>query len=195
MTPFFRAELSGSLRRGSYNAAALRAACDLQTEGIRIESADLSGIPIYNEDTEAAGHPPAVAALRRQVAAADALLISTPEYNYSLPGVLKNTIDWLSRVDPGRPPSDASLNDKPLGIMGFSRVNSARRGRKLHRRQVCVYTNMLPLNRPEVLIGHAAEKFDAQGQLTDDTTRKFIAELLQLLSSWTRRLKGTAPIS
>ncbi|MGH6878574.1 MAG: NADPH-dependent FMN reductase, partial [Rhizomicrobium sp.] len=118
-----------------------------------------------------------------QIKAADALLFVSPEYNYSMTGVMKNAIDWASR------PPDQPFNGKPVAIMGASpsMLGSARA--QYHLRQVCVYLNMFPLNRPEVLIAGADKKFDADGRLTDEPTRKFIAQLLQALACWTERLK------
>ena len=179
--------IPGSLRRGSYNRAVLHAARELQPPGMDIEIADLSPLPFYNEDAEAAGWPDAVATLRRQVAAADALLIATPEYNYSVPGVLKNALDWLSRADRQHPENKPPLDGKPLGIVGASTGQFGTTRAQLHLRQICVYTNLLPMNKPEVLIGHAADKFDAQGQLTDIATRSFLRTFLQALLVWTRR--------
>lgn len=174
---------SGSLRAGSYNSAALRAAQGLAPPGMAIASFDLAPIPLYNDDVRAAGYPPSVQNFRAAIAAADALLIVSPEYNYSMPGVLKNAIDWASR------PPDQPLNDKPIAIMGASpgRLGTARA--QYHLRQTCVFVNMLPLNRPEVMIGDAASKFDAQGRLTDETTKEYITKLLVALADWTRRLR------
>ena len=179
---------SGSLRRGSFNTAALVAARELQPPGMAIEIADLAAVPLFNEDVEAAGWPEAVAELRRRVAAADALLIATPEYNSSIPGVLKNALDWLSRVDRTRPGTKSPADAKPVGILGVSpgRLGTARA--QLHLRQVCVAMNMLPANRPDVLVSVAHEKFDTTGRLTDEATRKFIADLLAGLHQWTGRL-------
>lgn len=110
------------------------------------------------------------------------MLIATPEYNYSLPGVLKNAVDWASR------PPDPPLNDKPVAIMGASpgRLGTARA--QYHLRQVCVYTNMHPLNKPEVMIAAAPEKFDQHGRLTDDKTREDSRALLEALAEWVERI-------
>jgi chromate reductase len=174
---------SGSLRRGSFNSAALRAAQELLPDAMTLDLFDLSPIPLYNEDVRAAGLPEAVQEFRNRLSAADGLLIATPEYNYSIPGVLKNAIDWAAR------PPDVPLNGKPVAIMGATTGNYGTIRAQLHLRQVCVYTNMLPINKPEVLIARAQDKF-VNGRLVDDATRGFIREILQVLAAWTRRLRG-----
>jgi len=174
---------SGSLRKGSYNTALLAAAADFLPGGMTLETFDLSPIPLYNEDVRAAGYPGPVRAFRERIAAADAILIATPEYNFSMPGVLKNALDWASR------PPDPPLSGKPVAIMGASTGNFGTVRSQLHLRQVCVYTNMLPVNKPEVLVSRAQEKFDAEGRLTDETTRGFVRDLLAALADWTVRLR------
>ncbi len=173
---------AGSLREKSYNRAALRAAVELAPAGMEIEVFDLDPIPMYNDDVRERGYPAPVAEFRRKIAGADALLIAMPEYNYSIPGVLKNAIDWASR------PPDPPLNDKPVAIMGASpgAIGTARA--QYHLRQVCVFTNMHPLNRPEVMIARAHERFDQRGRLTDAETRDFVRALLVALAEWTLRL-------
>lgn len=174
--------IAGSLRRESYNRAALRAAAQLVPEGATIETFELDGIPPFNQDEEA--NPPAkVIELKKRVRAADALLFVTPEYNYSVPGVLKNAIDWGSR-----PYGDSAWEGKPAAVMGASagRLGTARA--QYHLRQIFVFLNVLALNQPEVMIGNAADVFDAEGKLTDERTRKHIRQLLQSLAEWTRRV-------
>src|ERR671917_1496819 len=173
--------ISGSLRRESYNSAALRAAVGLAPEGAAIETFELDGIPLFNQDEEK--NPPAkVVELKRRVREADAILFVTPEYNYSVPGVLKNAIDWASR-----PYGDNAWNGKPAAIMGASTGSIATARAQYHLRQMFVFLNMFPINQPEVMIGNASEWFDAEGNLTDDTTKDFIRQLLQTLVEWTRR--------
>jgi chromate reductase len=175
--------ISGSLRKGSYNTAALRAAAELLPEGMTLEIADISQLPLYNEDVRQAGFPPPVQKLRDQILAADALLFVTPEYNYSMSGVLKNAIDWASR------PPNQPFDGKPVGIMGATPSLWGTTRAQYHLRQCCVYLNMLPVNKPEVLIAGAQSKFDAELRLTDKTTRDMIAQLLVALRDWTRRLR------
>lgn len=183
-TPLTVLGLCGSLRRASFNRMALNAAVQLAPPGMTVEPYDeLGEIPPYNDDVREKGYPPVVEGLRRRIAAADAVLFSSPEYNYSIPGVLKNAIDWASR--PPSPPFDG----KPVAIMGASMglVGTARA--QYHLRQACVFLNAFPLNRPEVMIAQAQTKFDKDGRLTDEPTRKFIGDLLVSLADWTRRLK------
>ncbi len=174
--------IAGSLRQGSYNRSALRAATELVPDGASIEVFELDGIPGFNQDEEQ--NPPAkVAEFKRKIREADAILFVTPEYNYSVPGVLKNAIDWASR-----PYGESAWNGKPAAIMGASIGNIGTARAQYHLRQTMVFLNMFPLNQPEVMIGNAADRFDAQGNLTDDTTRDYIRRLLQNLVEWTRRI-------
>jgi len=174
--------ISGSLRKGSLNTMALRAARKLAPQGITVEIADISRIPLFNDDVRAAGEPAEVAALKAQVRAADAVLLVTPEYNFSIPGVLKNMLDWMSR--PPEPPFDG----KPVAIMGASPgpVGTARVQYDL--RKVLVYMNTFTVNKPEVFISNAAGKFDAEGELTDEATARFITELLVSLQNLKKRV-------
>ena len=176
--------LCGSLRKGSYNRMALRAAIELVPAGMTIDTIEIGSIPLYNKDVEDQGFPAPVQALGEKVAAADAVLFVTPEYNYSVPGVLKNAIDWMSRV-PSQP-----FNGKPVAIMGASQGNIGTARAQYHLRQICVFLNAFPLNRPEVMIARAQEKFDKEGRLTDEMTKKFIQQLLVSLAEWTARLRA-----
>jgi chromate reductase, NAD(P)H dehydrogenase (quinone) len=174
---------AGSLRKGSYNRAALRVAQALAPPGMVIEDFDLSSFPLYNEDVRLLGFPPVVAEFRSRIAAADALLIVTPEYNYSIPGVLKNAIDWASR------PPDQPFAGKPIGIMGASPSMLGTARAQYHLRQCFIYLDAHPLNRPEVMIAAAQTKFGEDGTLHDETTRNFIRDLLVGLAGWTERLR------
>jgi chromate reductase len=174
--------IAGSLRRQSYNRAALRAAVQLAPQDAAVEVFELDGIPGFNQDEEK--NPPAkVAELKQRVRSADAILLVTPEYNYSVPGVLKNAIDWASR-----PYGDSAWNGKPVAIMGASIGTFGTARAQYHLRQTFVFLNMFPINQPEVMIGNAAERFDAQGNLTDEPTKDHIRRLLQNLVQWTNRL-------
>ena len=128
--------------------------------------------------------PPAVEELRECIKAADAILFVTPEYNYSVPGVLKNAIDWASR------PPDQPFNGKPAAIMGASPSMLGTGRAQYHLRQICVFLNIFPVNQPEVLIAAANKKFDENGRLTDEATRKFISQLIQSLVDWTGKTQG-----
>jgi chromate reductase len=177
--------IAGSLRRQSYNRAALRAAGQLLPDGVRLDVFELEGIPAYSQDQEAS--PPAIVAdFKKRILAADAVLFVTPEYNYSIPGVLKNAIDWASR-----PYGQSAWNGKPAAIMGASvgQIGTARA--QYHLRQVMVFLNMFPINQPEVMIGNCAQRFDESGRLTDEKSRELIGKLLANLVEWTRRI-GTS---
>ena len=174
--------ICGSLRTGSYNKAALRTAIELKPPGMTIETADILAFPLYNEDVRAQGFPAPVETLRRQIAAADALLFVTPEYNYSISGVLKNAIDWASR------PPDQPFAGKPVAMMGAGAGMAGTARAQYDLRKCCVFLDMHPLNKPEVLIGQAQTKFDADGRLTDEATRGFIRDMLVALEKWTRQL-------
>src|SRR5215472_2179083 len=169
--------ICGSLRSGSHNKALLRTAIELKPAGMTIETADIGSIPLYNEDVRALGFPPPVEKLRAQIAAADAL---TPEYNYSMSGVLKNSIDWASR------PPDQPFAGKPVAMMGAGAGMAGTARAQYDLRRSCVFLDMHPLNKPEIFVGQAQTKFDEQGRLTDDTARGFIRDMLVNLEKWTR---------
>ena len=175
--------IAGSLRRDSYNRSALRAAAQLAPEGVKVDIFELDGVPGFNQDDEQ-NPPAAVIDLKRRIREADAILIVTPEYNYSIPGVLKNAIDWASR-----PYGDSAWDGKPVAIMGASIGNIATARAQYHLRQIFVFLNMHAINQPEVMIGNAAERFDAEGNLTDETTKQYIRRLLDALAEWTERIR------
>lgn len=170
--------ISGSLRKNSTNKSLLKAAVELKPGNMEIGIFDISDIPLYNEDIQAAGDPEPVKLFKKKIAEADALLIVTPEYNYSIPGVLKNAIDWASR-----PVADSPLNGKPMAMMGAGgRMGTVRA--QTHLRQIAVYTNMLTLNKPEVLIADTREKFDKEGNLTDERSKQQVIKLLDAFVKW-----------
>jgi chromate reductase len=166
---------TGSLRRHSFNEAALRAAQALLPENVELEILSLAALPFYNADVEAEGMPSVVAEFRDRLAAADAVLISTPEYNFSLPPALKNALDWASRGD--KPP----LFGKPVAIMSASPSKLGGARVQYHLRQVCVSLNLIPVNNPEVFIAEAHTKFDDAGNLIDEQAKRLIAKLLEAL--------------
>lgn len=176
--------IAGSLRRGSFNRWALRAAQEFQPQGIAIDVFELDGIPPFNQDSEKTP-PAAVAEFKKKIRAADAILIVTPEYNYSVPGVLKNAIDWASR-----PYGDSAWKGKPVAIMGASAGTSGTVRAQYHLRQMFVFLDMYAVNQPEVMIASAQDKFDAEGNLKDERTKESIRKLLQALGAWTRRLSA-----
>ncbi len=175
---------AGSLRSGSYNKALLHAATDLLPGDLELEIFDLDGIPGFNQDIEV-DMPIKVNDFKSKIRDADAILIATPEYNYSVPGVLKNAIDWASR-----PYGDNAFNEKPVAIMSASIGMLGGARAQYHLRQMFVFLNMYPINGPEVMVTFAQDKFDADGKLIDENTKKFVSQLLQNLANWTRRLSG-----
>jgi len=175
--------IAGSLRKASYNRGALRAAQQLAPADAKIEIFDLDGIPIFNQDDDAR-LPERVTQFKAKIRAADAILISTPEYNYSIPGVLKNAIDWASR-----PYGDSAWDGKPVAIMGATPGMLGTARAQYHLRQVFVTLNMHALNKSEVLIANASDRFDEQGNLTDQKTRDHIKKLVDALVKWTRQLQ------
>lgn len=183
-TPLRVLGISGSLRKLSYNTAALRAAQELQPAEMAIDIFDLDDIPLYSEDLRARGYPPPVKALRDRIASADGLLIVTPEYNYSFSGVLKNAIDWASR------PPEQPFDGKPIALMGASLGAFGTARAQYHLRQCFVSVNAMVLNKPEVMIAQASEKFDEQGKLVDHATSEQIRRMLIALAAWTRRLQA-----
>lgn len=175
--------ICGSLRRESFNKAALDAATELVPEGASIDVFDIDGFPGFNQDDEQ-NPPEKVVEFKKRIREADAILFVTPEYNYSVPGVLKNAIDWASR-----PYGDSAWDGKPAAIMGASigAIGTARA--QYHLRQMMVFLNMFPINRPEVMIAYAPKGFDVDGNLTDETSRKLIKQLLENLMNWTLQLR------
>jgi chromate reductase len=165
----------GSLRKDSYNRFALKAAQELVPDGAVLSLVELHGIPVFNQDTEMA-LPAAVLEFKRQILAADAILFATPEYNYSVSGVLKNAIDWASR-----PYGESAWTGKPAAMMGASTGSLGTARAQYHLRQILVTLDMPVVNQPEVMIGDASQRFDPDGRLTDEPTRQFIQKLLGAL--------------
>ena len=174
---------AGSLRVGSYNKSLLRTAADLMPEDVNLEIFDIDGIPAFNQDIEN-DMPKKVRDFKSKIREADAILIATPEYNYSVPGVLKNAIDWATR-----PYGDNPFNEKPVAIMSASVGMLGGARAQYHLRQIFVFLNMYPINGPEVIVTFAQDKFDANGKLIDENTQKYLRQLLQNLVNWTRQLK------
>ncbi len=149
---------------------------ELAPEGMVIRMASIE-LPLYNEDVRETGYPSSVALLRKQIAVADAVLIATPEYNYSIPGVLKNAIDWVSRAP------DQPFDRKPVAIMGASTGRFGTIRSQNHLRQSLLALNAEVLNKPAVMVGGAAGIIDQNGQLTDVSTREHVAKLLEALAT------------
>ena len=173
----------GSLRKGSFNKALLRAALEMVPADAELELFDIQGMPLFSEDLER-DPPPVVSDFKARIRAADAILIATPEYNYSIPGFLKNAIDQASR-----PYGDNAFAGKPVAMMGASVGMLGTARAQYHLRQSCVFLDMYPLNQPEVMVPFAQDKVDENGRVKDAKTREKIRELLEALVVWTRRLK------
>jgi chromate reductase len=176
--------ICGSLRQASYNKAALRVAGEVLPPDMTLETAEIGDFPLYNADLQAGGFPAPVQRVAGQIKAADGLLFVTPEYNFSISGVLKNAVDWLSRLSP------QPCDDKPVAMMGAAAGALGTGRAQYDLRRICVFLNMHPLNKPEVFIGAAHTKFDAAGKLTDEPTREFIKQLMAALDVWVRRFKS-----
>jgi chromate reductase len=178
--------ISGSLRAASNNTGMLRAAADLAPSDVEIIIHNIGDIPLYNGDENGGEgkQPSGVIRLKAAIADADAVLFAVPEYNYSLSGVLKNVIDWVSV-----PPPTTPLNDKPVALMGAGGMSGTMRA-QFHMRQIFVHSNALVLNKPELYVARAWEKFDKQGNLTDEPTRDQVKALVESLVRWVRRLQS-----
>lgn len=176
--------ISGSLRKGSFNTAILRTAIELAPAGMKITPHEIREIPHYDEDVRSKGLPDVVQRFREAIAAADGVLIVTPEYNYSIPGVLKNAIDWASR------PPQQPFAGKPLAIMGASGGMGGTMRAQYHLRQVAVFLDMHVLNKPEVFVRNAGSLIDAEGKLNDDATKKVMGDQLVAFAAWVKRFKS-----
>jgi chromate reductase len=174
---------AGSLRKGSFNKMLLRAAVEVAPEEVELEVFDLEGIPPFNQDLENTPHEK-VKAFKAKVKAADGVLIVTPEYNYSVPGVLKNALDAASR-----PYGTSPFEGKPVAIMGTSIGMLGTARAQYHLRQTMVFFNAFPLNRPEIMVPFAEKKFDETGRLTDEATREKVKELVVELVKWIKKLR------
>jgi chromate reductase len=175
--------LLGSLRKGSYNAMLMRAASELLPPDVTLAVAPIGDLPPYDADVDAGGAPAPVQRLKAQLRAADAIVIASPEYNYSLPGFLKNAIDWASRKP------DPALDGKPGLIMGASPGAFGTVRMQHHLRQICVAVNVKLLIRPEIAVAKAQERFDADGRLVDASMRELVRSGLAALSTWTLQLR------
>ena len=176
--------VAGSLRKASFNRALLRAAIKLAPEGMAITPHDLDAVPLYNADVEAQGDPPGVAAFKDAIRGADAVLFVTPEYNHGVPGVMKNAVDWASR-----PARSSPLDHKPLGVIGASPGMTGTARSQSQLRQAFVFTNSYCMPQPEILVARAQDKFDANGNLTDETTKQFLQQYLVAFKAWALRFK------
>lgn len=177
--------IAGSLRRSSYNKALLRAASGLVPEDVVMEILEIGLVPPFNEDTERAGMPEVVSDLRKKIEKSDGIIFATPEYNHSIPGVLKNAIDWLSRGD------DRPLSNKPAAVIGASMGTIGTARAQVHFRDVAAALNMPVMLQPEVLVSKAHEKFDDSLVLIDDATEKHLSRFLVAFRKWVLSMKKT----
>ncbi|MCG8542686.1 MAG: NAD(P)H-dependent oxidoreductase [Alphaproteobacteria bacterium] len=178
------AGISGSLRMGSFNSALLHAAQKLAPDGMAIEIEEIADIPLYNADVQADGFPGPVQRLIDSLRAADGVLIATPEYNYSIPGVLKNAIDWVSRAD------DQPFAGMPVAIMGASPGNLGTARAQYHLRQVFVFLDGIVMNKPEVFVGAAHSKHDDKGNLVHQDTEAHLTGYLSAFKDWVEKVGG-----
>jgi chromate reductase len=175
---------AGSLRKGSFNKSLLRAARDLAPKELDIEIFDLAGIPLFNADLEAEGDPGRVAEFKTAIRQADGILIASPEYNHGMTVVTKNAIDWASR-----PARDAPIAGKPAGILGASPGITGTARSQDQLRQSLKSINVYCMALPEFLLFRAHEKFDGEGNLTDDSTRNFLGKYLQSYAGWVEKFQ------
>lgn len=175
---------AGSLRKSSYNRMLLRTASEMLPKNAKLEILDLEGLPPFNQDLEY-DMPEAVKRFKNKIKEADALLIATPEYNSSIPGVLKNALDWASR-----PYGDNSFDGKPVAIMSASIGMLGGARAQTHLRQILASLNAYVVNRPEVIVNFANEKFDADGNLMDEKAKTYIRQLLENLAKLAEMLKA-----
>jgi len=181
-SPFRVVAFAGSLRQASFNRALLRAAIEVAPPSLVIEIHDLLEVPVFNQDVEATGDPPAVAHLKAAIGAADGLLIATPEYNHGPSGVTKNAVDWLSR-----PPRGSVLRGRPTAILGASMGSTGTARAQSALRQSFVFTDTPAMLQPEFLLARAQEKFDAEGRLADETSRRYLGRFLERFVDWIAR--------
>ncbi|MDB5570078.1 MAG: NAD(P)H-dependent oxidoreductase [Hyphomicrobiales bacterium] len=184
MTDFKILAVSGSLRKNSFNTAALRAMQELAPAGVTIELAEIGDLPLYDDDVREQGYPATVQRFRAQVAAADAVILATPEYNYSVSAPLKNAIDWASRA-PAQP-----FGGKPVAILSAATGPMGGVRAQYHLRHMLVSTNSHVLNAPQIMITGAGSKFDAEGRFTDQAGRDLMVQMIDELVKWARRLKA-----
>jgi chromate reductase, NAD(P)H dehydrogenase (quinone) len=170
--------LCGSLRRASFNRMALQLAAECMPPTMRPEVLDWREVPVFDGDVFAQGLPPVVAALRERIRRADGVLIVSPEYNFSIPGGLKNVLDWLSRGD------DHPWTHKPVAIASATAGPLGGARMQYDLRKVLLFLNALVLAKPEVFIGMAAGKFDAGGRCTDEATRKIVTDQMAAFERW-----------
>jgi chromate reductase len=181
--PLVVAGIAGSLRRGSFNRGLLRAAVESAPEGMVVEPLEIRHLPLYDADLDVEGGPEVVHVLKAGILRADGLLIATPEYNYSLPGVLKNALDWASRAP------ERALQDKPVAIVGATPGRWGTVRSQLALRQALMFPSCRVMPAPLLTLAGAREHFDTEGNLTDIETRRQLVAVLEAFATWIRKLK------
>jgi chromate reductase, NAD(P)H dehydrogenase (quinone) len=180
--PLVVAGIAGSLRRGSFNRGLLRAAVEGAPAGMTIETLEIRDLPLYDADLDVDGGPEVVQAFKAGILEADGVLIATPEYNYSMPGVLKNALDWASR------PPEHALNDKPVAIVGATPGRWGTVRSQLALRQMLLFPACRVMPTPMLTLAGAGEHFDGEGNLTDDATRAQLVAVLAAFATWIRQV-------
>jgi chromate reductase, NAD(P)H dehydrogenase (quinone) len=188
--PFRILALAGSLRQGSYNRGLLRAAEELAPEWVAVQFFDIGTLPFFNEDLEAAGEPEVVRRFKSAIGDANAVLIATPEYNGTVPGVLANAMDWASR-----PPGRSVLRNKPVAVMGAVLGSSGSVNAQAALRGVLSRVGAVVVPDPQVLVPRASRLFDEQVNLRDEDTRQEIRQLVEAVAHWCRRVQPEEPES
>lgn len=179
------AVLVGSLRKGSFNRKVALALAELAPPGLKLEIVEIGHLPLYNQDSDESP-PPAFVEFRKRIKSADALLFATPEYNRSVPGVLKNAIDIASR-----PYGQSAWDGKPGAVISASIGAIGGFGANHHLRQSLVFLNVPTLQQPEAYIGNADKLFDADGKLTDERTRNSLQKFIQAFAAWISKNAAT----
>ncbi|HEX7841075.1 MAG TPA: NAD(P)H-dependent oxidoreductase [Kofleriaceae bacterium] len=174
--------ICGSLRKASLNRALLAAVREALPPSAEMVMCDELDLPIFNSDLD---DPPGVVRLKAAIAAADGVVFSVPEYNYSIPGGLKNALDWVSR-----PPQSSPMRGKPVGIIGAATGMSGTIRAQAHLRQMLLFSDSPCLSQPEVLIPRAHERFDGQGRLTDGSTRALLASFGSAMVAFVERCRA-----
>ncbi len=176
--------ISGSVRKGSYNSMLLEFAKSLLPSGTTMETYDIEGMPIFDQDSEKRPLPDKIRDFKEKIKSADAILICTPEYNYTIPAVLKNTLEWASR-----PYGTNAFDRKPVALMSASTELGGGTVAQYHLRQVLVYLNAFVLNKPVVLVPQAQDKFSSTGKLMDEEAKIRVQTLLENLVKWSKLIK------
>ena len=181
--------IAGSLRQGSYNQGLLRAAQEVAPEWVEVQFFDIGTLPFFNEDVEAAGDPEPVRQFKDAIRASNALLIATPEYNGSVPGILANAIDWASR-----PTGRSALRNKPVAVMGAVLGKSGSANAQAILRGVLGRIGAVVVPDPQILVPQASKLFDEQVNLRDEGTREEIRQLVEAVAHWCRRVQPEDPV-